>query len=206
MRKYFEWYFLPAIEDLERFYSPPSESNQHPVTGDFYKPDGSDINDSAFSEKAKLVKKWDEKNYCEINNADKIILDNISVVGGAKVVSQKAAERIKELTGDQVQLLPITIKFVGKKTRLQKGYSIVNPLVLLDCLDGKKTRFKIEDGKRRANPFRKFLFLEESKIDPDLKIFRLEYSRQMVVVNEDFVNFIREHKLLGFRFEEMNVI
>lgn len=111
-----------------------------------------------------------------------------------------------------------------KKVIEYADYFIGNVVGLVDCVDHHKSvleyfypeEIRQDEGGHTANDddannpfagenlneidFITHLVLDESKIDPSLKIFRLKDKPDLVVFHEDVVNEIRKEKLTGFVF------
>lgn len=104
------------------------------------------------------------------------------------------------------------------------NYFIANVVVLVDCVDHEKSILEyfyppeLRDQKKEdpnkeddindpfagENPndidFITKLVLDENKIDPKLKVFRLKDQPNLLVFHESIVNLIRKEKLSGFVF------
>ena len=204
MNNLYEWHILPGEEDLEEVYA--DREDEYPVVREFCYEDGSELAPSLVLCKAKSIENWSPSNYCEIFNSDKIVFDNVSCLGGAKLISNRAAKTLQRFFGNEVQMLPIRIRYSNSGAWERRKFFLVNPLRMVDCIDLKKTKSKKSRGARYANPNRKRLFLKEAEIPPKVRIFRIEYLHQIVVVNECCVNYIREAGFTGFSFVELNVL
>ena len=109
----------------------------------------------------------------------------------------------------------------NKKPVENKDYFIANEVGLADCVDHENSVFEYfypaeirgqskEDVENPNNPFLgenlmdidmiKKLVIDETKIDPSLKIFRLKDQSNLLVFHKNIVDLIKKEKLTGFVF------
>lgn len=130
---------------------------------------------------------------------DVMLEDFISNTGVAVVVSPRAkaffeAEKLKNN-----ELLPVSI--INLKGRKEpEPYYIVHQTVLQDCINLDKTSFE----RNAINPevfYRiKNIMLDESKIDPEVALFRMRHYPFVAVYREDLVEKIKAAGLTGIKF------
>lgn len=123
-----------------------------------------------------------------IRNLDRIIL-----------ASSRARDLLvsKGVRENDVELLPAFLR--DKKGRvLDEPYTIVNPVVAIDCMDRKKSVFSTFSNSDEVMDVRRLAILP-GKIPERLVLFRLGEDPKHMLVRSDLVKAIERAGLAGFR-------
>ncbi len=117
-------------------------------------------------------------------------------------VSEKLKTLLENESGARFEFLPIRIK--DHKGRVAKApYFIANLLDAVACMDRKRSDFEMDPlDKGQVEHFRR-LVLDERKIPPEAKVFRLAEKTDLFIVREDLVRAIRVSGCTGTFFPEM---
>ena len=119
------------------------------------------------------------------------------------VVSEKLRDRLANAALKNVELLPVAIHDT-KGRSVKASFFIVHTTVLQDCLDLAKTV-----GDR--NPINPDLFLtmdalvvDETRIDPDVSVFRPAHYPNILLVRRDLAESILAEGFTGIAFDEVD--
>ncbi len=99
------------------------------------------------------------------------------------IVSRPLARSMKELAGTDLEVLPVELDS-------HPGYFALNPLLVVECLDEKRTHFlkwKAEDGRPdRVGQYRSVtdLYIESSRVPDRAHVFRVAGWEVALVVSE----------------------
>ncbi len=118
---------------------------------------------------------------------------------GVLVISGRAAATLDAETRDnRLELLPIRI--VNHKGRsASDGYFIANPLAVCDCIDEPLSAAKRNPIDPESIVLCERLVLRHDNVPAELRVFRLEHWRDVVVVRTDFLDRVNDAKLSGFK-------
>ncbi len=119
---------------------------------------------------------------------------SISEIPGL-VLSDKALQVLSALNIKNLQTYDLTIVDASGDPTLTH-YKIVNVADAIDCIDHDQSNLKYFDSGNVM--FVKLLKLDESKIPPEVHIFRLHRSLSTVVISDKLKNAIEANKLTGF--------
>lgn len=100
------------------------------------------------------------------------------------IVSERLKGVLEEKSGAEMEFLPVRLR--NQRGRLVPDpYFIANPLGTLECVDTERSRF----WRSEIRPDQVFTFynlvLDEPKISPDTRLFRLKEQSDLVIVRED---------------------
>ncbi|MFE8599039.1 imm11 family protein [Archangium violaceum] len=131
------------------------------------------------------------------------LADSVPNIMSLLIVSEKLKALMEERSGAQLEFLPVRLR--DQKQRLvQKPYYVMNVLGTVECVDLERSKFR----RSHIIPERIFRFfhliLDESKIPPDKKIFRLKEDPSLVIIREDLCEDILRAKVEGVMFLEMD--
>jgi hypothetical protein len=130
------------------------------------------------------------------------------------ICSPRLRELLKQLGVKEVQFLPI--RLVGKASRKElTGYSIMNYLSVIDCLDREKSNYRIWTKENllfwEKRPWMLGTFeyvqnpvLQSQKIG-DALLFRM-WGWDMVIVREDIKRAIEKAGIIGCRFTAIETV
>jgi hypothetical protein len=114
-----------------------------------------------------------------------------------------ASARVKELLeAEKVpgqEMLPVAI-FNHKGRREKASYFVVHQVVLQDCINLKKTKWKKDEFDEEAITDVRRLTLDESRIAPDAVLFRLKTYGIPLVIRADLAEKIKKAGFTGFQF------
>ncbi len=115
------------------------------------------------------------------------------------VVSDRLRRILEERSGARIEFL--SVRILGKKRRPDKRpYHVMNLLGSVACLDRPRSDYDVSHIlKNQIARFRK-LSLDETRIDPQLKLFRLADMPDLVLVREDLVAEIQAASCTGMTF------
>jgi len=130
------------------------------------------------------------------------LADSIPNLLGVCFVSETLKTVLARETGNAIEYLPVQLRDPKGRT-VSSRYYIANVLGTVDCLDLGQSQVKMSNIiKTSILKFDK-LVLDESKIPPEQKIFRLGGKTDFLIVREDLVQALREAGCTGCRFELM---
>lgn len=122
---------------------------------------------------------------------------------GALYASPKIALAIKEIAGDDIQLIPVKIKETGEKI------FILNVLREVECVDESRSRFDKftpEDG-RRPDRIGYYCVISDLFVDPDLidnyPIFRVKKWNQGLIISETVKNMLEVMQVIGVEYHNV---
>lgn len=119
------------------------------------------------------------------------------------VVSKPLKEAIAEEAPADVEYLPISI--IDHKGKVASSdYFVLNPFTLQDCIDQQASKIKwnpIDKSKIMSCPK---LVIDESRIAPGAKIFRLKHFTGLVVLARDLAESLDAAGFKGADFEEID--
>ncbi len=121
---------------------------------------------------------------------------------GMIVASKELREAIeKHCPGVDIEYLPFTL-MDHKKRPYSDAYCVVNPLVILDALDRKKSDIEIEDGEViQVNK----LTLSAKKVAKAPQLFRIDLDPATYVVGPALADELRARKLTNLVLEALEV-
>ncbi|MBZ4417958.1 imm11 family protein [Myxococcus sp. RHSTA-1-4] len=100
------------------------------------------------------------------------------------IVSEKLKGVLEEKSGAAIEFLPVRIR--NQRGRfVQEPYFIVNPVGTLECVAREKSRFWCSEIRPDQVFHFHNLVLDESKIPPDARLFRLKEKSNLFIVRED---------------------
>ncbi|WP_437669525.1 imm11 family protein [Sorangium sp. So ce131] len=118
------------------------------------------------------------------------------------VISQKMRVFLEDRSGALLEFLPVRI--LDKKRRPDKRpYHVMNLLGSVACVDRTRSEFDVSHVlKDQIARFRN-LSLDETRIGPDAKMFRLADMPDLVLVREDLVAEIQAAGCTGITFQRI---
>lgn len=126
--------------------------------------------------------------------------DHLSVMGATgPVFSGRLREQLHNLGVDNVQYFDLEIRNPGDGS-VYTDYKLANIVGHVDCVNTEQSELKFFDNGD-IKRIRK-LVLDEEKIPPELKIFRLSNRRTLTVVHESIRNAFNSAGITGCVFYE----
>ena len=107
------------------------------------------------------------------------------------VLNYKAKSKLEDLILPYSELLPLELE--GEELYL------LNPIVVLDCLDLKKCQIK-KTPPLYDEEITKYVFKREEDYPP---IFRIKNEPRKYIVTEEFVKRLEENALVGYALDEL---
>lgn len=101
-----------------------------------------------------------------------------------------------------VEYLPVNI-INHKGRKVSEKYFICNFLKVVDCIDQEKTKFEWDSLDDERMDDVKNLTIDESRVDPDILLFRLKFLNSVIVIQRSFVQKIRAAGFKGFKIIEI---
>ncbi|NMO17517.1 hypothetical protein HPC49_27255 [Pyxidicoccus fallax] len=131
------------------------------------------------------------------------LTDSVPNVLHMCIVSEKFKALMEARSGAALEFLPVRLKD-QKQQPVRKPYYAMNVLGTVDCVDLQRSRFR----RLEMSPDRIFRFyqlvLDEKRIPPDAKIFRLKDNPSQLIVREDLGKEILQADIEGVLFVEMD--
>lgn len=115
-----------------------------------------------------------------------------SISPGIPVLDLKAVEVLKDLLGNNTEVLPLKCK---------KGeFFAINICDVLDCINYEKSQYEKYDNSDRIMVFEKYEFFQDCL--EDVNIFKIiDEPERRAFVSDKFRERVLESKLTGFRFD-----
>ncbi len=132
--------------------------------------------------------------------------DNMANASGFTVISQKLMEFIKSHNPESVEFLPVTINN-HKGLEASRDYFIMNPLIILDCIDLEKTEVEWDDFDEDIEEIWDWdgvFTLDVSRIDKSIHLFRPKYHTSTVLVRKDLAKSIEKEGFTRICFVELD--
>ena len=152
----------------------------------------------------KYVDNWNENTTLLCNDIkETVVPDWISNIDGWIIVSQRFVNAVKHLENGGIQYLPIKIDAVQPQMKGQKYY-VANIVNVLDAIDYDKC-YWIYIAKKYRDPIN--CVIKREVVDGN-HIFNLKHDilSLTTIVSEDFKKAIEQSNLLGFGFDEVEVV
>ncbi|MGB8454762.1 MAG: DUF1629 domain-containing protein [Anaerocolumna sp.] len=143
-----------------------------------------------------FVKEWEPLEYTKYIDEKNLPLgDKPSAGPNFPIVSLKAVECLKEVLGENVEILPVYID--GQE------FYLINKLEVLDCLDYEKSEIEYFSGEpKRIMEIVKYSFIEQKLKGKN--IFRIkEQKKAGPFVTDKFKEAVEKSGLEGFEFREV---
>ncbi len=130
--------------------------------------------------------------------------DDVKNASGHHVVSPKLMEFIKSHNPRSVEFLPVTI-YNHKGQVASTEYNIMNPLIVLDCIDLEKTEVKWNPViKERISRWKGGFTLDTNRIDNKIQIFRPKYRSSTILIRRDLATSIEKEDFTQIFFLELD--
>ncbi len=109
--------------------------------------------------------------------------DHISITAfPGEIFSNKAVELLKAMNIENIELIDFEI-YDPEQDKIYDDYKVVNIVGVVDCVDLDRSNLRFyQSGNIK---FIRKLALDESKIPEEVKIFRLEKFKLLIVVHDD---------------------
>lgn len=128
--------------------------------------------------------------------------DSLKNIGGLLVVSNMLKDFLERENLKNNEFLLITI-FNHKGRAIKETYWILHQVELQDCIDRDKSQYEIHDLDPGFLSFVRKLVLDETKIDPEVTLFRLKSYPNLVIIRKDLAEKITKAGFTGISFEEI---
>lgn len=112
------------------------------------------------------------------------------------ILSENFRQFLQEQGVTNIQYFDLTIEETQTK-QTYKNYKVANLLDVVNCIDTEKSELIYDDGE--IDEIDK-LVLDESRIPPDKKLFRVDGYRDMILVRDDLRKAIEAQGLTGCVF------
>ncbi len=130
------------------------------------------------------------------------LADSIPNVLALHFVSQKLRHVLEAESAARLEFLPIRVK--DKKGRIGKEpYFVANFLDLIPCMDPARSQYRMGSITPDQVERMKLLVLDDAKVPPDAKIFRLGEMTELVLVREDLADSILRQGCTGVAFQDL---
>lgn len=129
------------------------------------------------------------------------LCDAIPTYGGELIITEKLKSVFEKQSGANFEYYPVKIK--DKKGRVfEESYYLAHLLDIHDCLDLDKSLYRMDAIiKNEIDRFAQIV-LDENKLNPEKKMFRIKHKPSMILVTEDLVDEILDvAKCYGPAFE-----
>jgi hypothetical protein len=121
---------------------------------------------------------------------------------GVLVVNDALRGFLEEHGVREVEYLPVTV--INHKDRaVEQAYYVVNILRHIDCIDQEQTQFEWDSLDDTLMDDVENLTIDESRIDPDIPLFRLKHLTSVMVIRRDLVEQMRDAGFKGFAVTEL---
>ncbi|GMV27487.1 MAG: hypothetical protein AMXMBFR58_35180 [Phycisphaerae bacterium] len=111
------------------------------------------------------------------------------------VVSDRARAVLAAFCSKDLQFIPVTIRNKSGSA-LREPYWVVNCLRLVDCVDRKRSKLHVIDGRKYYD----WVYFVEKKIPESVGMFRVKYDDSHVIVRGDLARAVRAAGLTGVQF------
>ncbi len=143
-----------------------------------------------------LISGWEPLEYTKYKaHKDLPLSDKPSAGPNFPIVSLKAVKYLKEVLGENVEILPVYID--------EQEFFLINKLEVLDCLDYEKSEIEYFSGEpKRIMEIVKYSFIEQKLKGKN--IFRIkEQKKTGPFVTDKFKEAVEKSGLEGFEFREV---
>lgn len=136
-------------------------------------------------------------NFPENLQLEDVLANRRSVIlAGSRFTEFFSAEKLKN-----VEILPVaTLDHKGNPVK--DRYSIIHPVELQDCIDRDASDIEMNRINPKLIGKVRELVVDESRIDPEVKLFRMESLPFLPVVERSFAETMLAQGFSGFRFAE----
>ena len=131
-----------------------------------------------------------------------LMIDNLQNSYRLIVASNKLKEFLESKNLPKVEYLPIIIKNHKGKI-INNNYFIIHPIDPVDCMNLSKSKIEWGIIDEKSIDEVENLVLDENKIDPERKLFRLKYFYDIIIVHKEFAKEIDEKGFEGIRWIEI---
>lgn len=127
--------------------------------------------------------------------SDRIYYDDFNKERNAKllVISKRFKELLEKHGTAEIECIPFWL--VDKERTFKKEWFIANVLSLQDCVDEKKSVFKLVLGMKRQ-----IVVLDEKKLESELNLFRLAARPDIYVIRNDLKIQLDKSKVKGIKY------
>lgn len=131
------------------------------------------------------------------------LLDDVSNSDRCKICSPALVEYLKAQKLKNVEYLPVTI-LDHKGKVASKDYCIVHPIIPQDALDRRASKSDYNDIDKTQIDDVKKIVLDTSKIDPEVRLMRLEAFRTPIFIEVELAKAIRDKGFKGCSFRRLD--
>ena len=119
------------------------------------------------------------------------------------ILSEKLRTILEEKSGADFEFFPVKIR--DRKGHLvKKDYFVANLLETNECVDMEKSDFIMNRIIKTQVNYFKTLVLDDKKVNPESKIFRLKEQTKLIIVREDLKNEILNAGCTGIVFRNID--
>ncbi|MGL5255860.1 MAG: imm11 family protein [Proteocatella sp.] len=134
-----------------------------------------------------------------------VLLDFIPNVLSWLIFTDKVVDIIKNLNGNKIQVYPVQISKKGDKVKCY-CVNVVNVIESVAAFDWDKSEYiSWEDDPEYIKYIRKIV-LKGDKIYRNLDIFRLDESKNYIIVSERIKEEFEKEKIVGFRYTPLEMV
>lgn len=130
------------------------------------------------------------------------LVDFLHVLDNTLVISREARNLLESASVPDMEYLPVRV-LNHKGRAVKREYFVANVLRQIDCIDKDKTSFKwhpiSKDRMKRVSN----LTVDDSKIDSDVMIFRMQHLPFPRWIRRDLVDRLSSAGLQGFKATEL---
>jgi len=118
------------------------------------------------------------------------------------IVSEKLKNILSDEVVQEIEFLPINI--INHKKREEPGmYYIANLIGSVDCVDMENSSYRESNLKPEYFSRIKVLYIDETKVPEDCKLFRLSKMPWVFIIREDLVDVLKNKGIKGFKQIQM---
>ena len=119
------------------------------------------------------------------------------------ILSEKLRTILEEKSGAEFEFFPVKVR--DKKGHLvKKDYFVANLLETNECVDMETSDFIMDTIIKTQVDYFKTLVLDDKKVKPESKIFRLKEQTKLIIVREDLKNEILDAGCTGIVFRNID--
>ena len=120
------------------------------------------------------------------------------------ICSRKLTSLLEKFDGDAIQRFDAPL-YSGKENTRVHGYSIINPLRCVECVNRSKSSIVFQKQNPNSVAYVTNWVFDESKVPADAHVFRTDIG-SAVFISTDVVGALRANNVRGIEFIECEVV
>ncbi len=130
-----------------------------------------------------------------------LLIDAFETSKAVTVISPRLKAFLEARAVKQVEYLPVTI--LDHKRRPAAEYFILHPIHPVDCLNFKESEAEWDFIDDTTIGKIKRIIFDESRVDPELQIFKIKYLYDAIIVRRDLSRAMDEAGFTGMKWAEL---